>query len=1047
MQNKNNLLNKSRILIVDNDPVIRHLMKESLLSDQYIITEAENGHDAIDAINRHTPDIVLLDVKMPEMSGFEVCSEIRKDHDDSDIAIIMMTGLNDSESIEKAFQYGATDFINKPINWDVFPYRVQYILKARIAFNELKRSKTHLHNMELISHIITKSENRDHILKNALSAILDIFDVDRSCIVNFTDKQAGSASVLHEALKDDVSSIYGHEELISSEIPKHTQNSSLGTIDLVIKNNESINVLNIFSEMSIRLHQHKNNIFFLSVHRCSVSPKWSDSEKNTFISIAERLGSVLSQHLLIENLHQSEDLLKQAQQIGHLGNWTWDIASDTIKWSDEVYKIYGKSINSFTPTFEKISNLTYKNDFSLLEKFNNSILKSGKAHSVEFRIIMPNNDVRYIYQQGIGEINSEGDVFLVNGTIQDITEHTKTTSALLESEARFRRLAENAPDVIFRISMPDEKFEYISPAATSIFGYTPEEFQDVTWLVTNIVSPENRKYFKSQWIETTQGNSSTSFEYSIQKKSRDTRWLNQHNALIMDENSHELIAIEGIIHDVSTKRRMHEKLLESERDMRGILSNLQDTFFRINTYGRIIMASESVNDLLSWTPFDLLGKKFGDLFISNNEYENFIDTLARSNGILVNHNVQMKRQNGDIRWISLSMQSSEKSTGYIEGTARDITNQLMKQEQEIHDTKMEAIGQFTSGVAHDFGNLMTIAKGNLELLNEIYIKNKSADNEIELLTDARSAIKDGVSLTKQLLAFSRGKAITPESTNAGDTLNNFKNIFKNTLGDQIKLTTYIQDHLPDIMVNQAQFESALINIVINARDAMPNGGQLSITASTQTLTENIICHVIIQISDSGIGMSHDVLQHATEPFYTTKKNQGTGLGLSMVYGFIQQSGAELNIISSPGKGTSIELIFPAYYEHNAKASNVKHNEPTLFNNETILIVEDRSAVRRFAVRCLHNLSLNIIEACNAVQAQEIMNSNKNIDLLFTDIIMPGEMNGRELASWARNNFPDLKILLTTAAENRANSIDCNDFLLLQKPYDLNELTNKIRELL
>ncbi|MDH5388943.1 MAG: response regulator, partial [Gammaproteobacteria bacterium] len=613
---------------------MRLLMKESLLCGDYHIDEVESGRDAITYINKHVPDVVLLDVRMPEMSGFDVCSEIRKKHDENNISIIMVTGLDDSESIEKAFQLGATDFITKPINWDIFPYRIQYAVKARTAFNELIKRQTHLDRMETISQIISPGDNRNHILKNALSALIEIFNADRSFIINITDKKPGLTSILHEALKDNIKSLYGCEELLSNEKLVHI-NSRLSTTDIIVRNYQDDNSLNIVREMSIPLHKNNKHTYFLSLHQCSALPDWSSSDRETFKSIAERLAAVLSQNLLIENLHQSQNLLRQAEHISHLGNWSWDILSGAIKWSDEVYKIYSQLPDKFTPTFAYINSVTHKHDIAILNNFKKSIFKSGKAHSVEFRIITPDNDIRYIYQQGIGVINSDGDVYVVNGTIRDITENKKTTIALFESEARFRRLAENAPDAIFRISLPDEQFEYISPAAFSFFGYKPDEFQDVTWLLKNVITSNNRKYFKSQWIETKQGRNTTSFEYSIQKKTKDTRWLNQHNVPIIDDITNELIAIEGIIYDVTTKRRMHEKLLESESDMRGILTNLQDTFFRINTSGRIIMASESVNDLLHLSPFELLGKKFGDLFVNNDEYDNFIRELANNNGILI----------------------------------------------------------------------------------------------------------------------------------------------------------------------------------------------------------------------------------------------------------------------------------------------------------------------------------------------------------------------------------------------------------------------------
>ena len=226
-------------------------------------------------------------------------------------------------------------------------------------------------------------------------------------------------------------------------------------------------------------------------------------------------------------------------------------------------------------------------------------------------------------------------------------------------------------------------------------------------------------------------------------------------------------------------------------------------------------------------------------------------------------------------------------------------------------------------LAHDFGNLMKIAKGNLELLDESFVEQNGIDSEsMDILDDARSAIHDSVELTKKLLASARRKSIAPEYLNIRDTILNFSKLFKNALGDKIELSIHIENDLPDILVDSAQFESSLLNVVINARDAMPDGGILSIDAEDINCPYGLPNHsdesgstdryVHIYIEDSGTGMNSEVLRHATEPFFTTKKDAGTGLGLSMVYGFMRQSMGELGIESEPGQGTRITMQFPDY---------------------------------------------------------------------------------------------------------------------------------------
>ncbi len=394
---------------------------------------------------------------------------------------------------------------------------------------------------------------------------------------------------------------------------------------------------------------------------------------------------------------------------------------------------------------------------------------------------------------------------------------------------------------------------------------------------------------------------------------------------------------------------------------------------------------------------------------------------------------------------------------YLIKARNAILETKFQKEQEVHNNKMEAIGQLTSGIAHDFGNLMTVAKGNLDLLQESIANNKHISTLCrELIEDAHSAVIDGVELTKQLLAFSRKKSISPVSVNIENTINKFHKLFKNTVGQSIILHINIYPRLPNILVDPAQFESSLLNIIINARNAMPDGGKLSINAKIMVTqrSHEIICNadndlgkkcICIYIKDDGLGMGEDVLKRAIEPFYTT--SSGTGLGLSMVYGFIKQSGGELIIHSKPLKGTTIYLQFPIV--ENIPAEQTKEDICNTLPDikATILIVEDQPGVRQFAARCLNKSGINILLAQDAAQAKALLETNKNIDLLFTDILMPGNMNGHELASWAHKKFPELKILLTTATEDVLGSkqtIRNHGFELLPKPYNKFDLTEKIR---
>jgi len=813
MQYQHSSVVKPRILIIDDDATIRLLMRDYLTDDQYLIDESENGNDALERIERQQPDLVLLDVNMPGINGFKVCEEIRNRYGDTDISIVMVTGLDDSDSIEKAYSLGATDFISKPINWDTFPYRIQYLIKARNAIIETKNQELHLQHIEMISRIITQNNNQIDIMHEVMSVLVKIFTADRAFIIRpdqpvndyftvYTENTSGSVNSIRnipDSLFDALGSYILHRAE-HSEYPivsQFNQNTPPPEYDSSIK-----------QQMIKALHLQENKVWYLVVQQCNELQKWSTLDEETFYKISLRLTGVLSRYLLTEKLHKSEKLLKQAQKIGHLGNWNWNASTNKLTWSEEIHRIYGYQPADFEPDCEKFYEIEFEEDIQRLNLFRNIKKRTSESYEFDHRITTSTLNIRWVREQCVGSYNEYDELLEVNGVVQDITD------------------------------------------------------------------------------------------------------------------AH------------------------------------------------------------------------------------------------------------------------------------------IKKEQEVHNNKMEAIGQLTSGVAHDFGNLMTVAKGNLDLLMESISANTKISSDCkELIEDAHSAIEDSVELTKQLLAFSRKKSIAPVSVNIEHTINKFHKLFKNTVGESINLLINISPNLPNILVDPTQLESSLLNIIINARNAMPEGGQISINAKIMTtqdsldiirnadndLGEKCLC---VYIKDEGVGMNQDVLNRAIEPFYTTSKTTGTGLGLSMVYGFIKQSGGELVIHSKPLSGTTVFLQFPIYEDLSTSISTSKNSIHTSNIKATILIVEDQKNVRQFAVRCLNRPGIDILQAQDAAEARKVLETHSGIDLLFTDILMPGDMNGHELASWANDNYPEVKILLTTAMENKLTSEHPHrnyNFQLLPKPYNKFELNECINQ--
>jgi PAS domain S-box-containing protein len=420
---------------------------------------------------------------------------------------------------------------------------------------------------------------------------------------------------------------------------------------------------------------------------------------------------------------------------------------------------------------------------------------------------------------------------------------------------------------------------------------------------------------------------------------------------------------------------------------------------------------------------------------------------------------RLLHKDGSYRWLSWTAAADEER---IYAVARDVTAEKaaaerLKAAEEalLQSQKMEAVGQLTGGIAHDFNNLLTGIVGSLNLL-QTRLNRGSTDNLARYIDAAMTSANRAAALTHRLLAFARRQPLAPKIVDANQLVRSLEDLLRRTIGEAINLKIVASDQLWRTLCDPNQLESALLNLAINARDAMPNGGNLTITTSNAQL-DNMTAgapglspgdYICVDVTDTGVGMSAEVVARAFDPFFTTKPiGQGTGLGLSMIYGFVRQSKGHVTIDSKLGKGTSIKLYLPSHHgdiaaQHKSAAKAAEH----IATGETVLVVEDEPVVRGVILEMLEEQGYRTLEAVDGPSGIRILRTNEQIDLLVTDVGLPG-MNGRQLADRARETRPDLKILFITGyAESAAMS---DSFLqpgmeMITKPFDLDHLSQRIR---
>jgi PAS domain S-box-containing protein len=393
--------------------------------------------------------------------------------------------------------------------------------------------------------------------------------------------------------------------------------------------------------------------------------------------------------------------------------------------------------------------------------------------------------------------------------------------------------------------------------------------------------------------------------------------------------------------------------------------------------------------------------------------------------------------------------------GRILAIIRDVTDAKVREEQIRQLQRMDAIGRLTGGVAHDFNNLLAIVHGNSELLRD---RLKAGSEEAEMADDVVGAAGRGAELVRRLLAFARMQHLEPEAIDLNARLPNLLGLLQRSLGETITVRAKTGDDLWPAIVDPTQVDDAIVNLAINARDAMPGGGTLTIETENVTLDEDYAAHhvevapgdyVMLAVSDTGTGMSQEVIGRAFEPFFTTKREgEGTGLGLSQVFGWVKQSGGHIKIYSELGHGTTIKLYLPRAEAQSAdKRPRVEVATPT--GDETVLVVEDNPNVRKTVIRQLHDLGYKTIEAESGASALQMVRGGAEFDLLLTDVIMPGGMTGYQLADELRQAKPGLKILFTSGYTELATAGEQAALKdpLLSKPYRKQDLGRAVRSVL
>ncbi len=1002
------------VLLVEDNPVDAMLLRETLATVpgvDFSLTQVVRLSEGQARLRSESYDVVLLDLGLPDSNGPETFTRLQRTN--PSVPVLVLTGLSDEEVGLRAMQEGAQDYLLKDqLQAPLLGRSIRYAIERHRAASQLSRSEARLAG-------IIGSAMDGIVVVDLHGAILQVNPAAEGMFGDSTEGMLGQR--MDGFLTTPTSPHGAWHELVRG------RGAARG------------------SGVNSAIGRRKDGTHF-PIEATIAKTDVSGQTLYTLIlrDVTERLRAD-------ELLRRTKDELQAIVSASPLPIVAVDLQGVVRLWSHAAERLFGWKeadvLGALLPILPAPIDATYEElavsrpDGRVSGILGQRLTRDGRLLDVTISTA----SLRDHEGKSIGTV----------AVYMDLSEQLALRGALRASEERFALAFQANPSGNLLIRAGDRRIVEVNQAFLNLIGRSRDEV--IGRLTTEFPITPSQANDRDAWDIVSATPSRLNVDCQLTAGDGSVR----HAAL-----SAQRLDIDGeayvmaVLQDVTERIKSEESLRESEERFRQVAENIHEVFWLLDTADHhVIYVSPAYEEIWGRATASLRTTEDWVASIHPEDRSRIRDAMRKQVLGTYDEEFRIIRPDGVVRWIrdqAFPVRNASGEVIRLAGVAEDVTARRHLEAQLRQTQKMESVGQLAGGVAHDFNNFLTVISGCAELL---LMSGADAPDAREILDEIRRTSERAASLTRQLLSFSRQEIVEPRVVDLNSVVIDTDKMLRRLLGEDVEFTTVLAPGLPSVRIDPGQWSQVLMKLAVNARDAMPRGGHLTIETANVTSTPSGHSlpgltsgpYVMLAITDTGVGMTPEVRTRIFEPFFTTKGlGRGTGLGLSVVHGIVTQSAGHIDVYSELGKGTTFRMYLPATEVRDDTVSSVGPSTAPAVGTETILIAEDELSIRTFAARALRSVGYSVLLAANGAEAIHIMEQHQGeVHLLLTDVVMP-VLDGRQLSEALQARHPNLRVLFTSGYTDDAvvrHGILRAEVAFLQKPYSLDTLRRRVRDVL